>query len=103
MRLEADAMRACSRADLAVPDVLVDDDGNVLGTAGLVMSHVDGETLARKILRDDEYAGARAHLVDDLGRVPRGPARDRSGRGAGCGRCRLGHAVLGCLRATSTT
>ena len=68
MRLEADTMRACSRADLAVPDVLVDDDGNVLGTAGLVMSHVDGETLARKILRDDEYAGARAHLVDDLGR-----------------------------------
>ncbi len=68
MRLEADAMRACSRADLAVPEVLVDDDGNVLGTAGLVMSHVDGETLARKILRDDEYAGARAHLVDDLGR-----------------------------------
>jgi aminoglycoside phosphotransferase (APT) family kinase protein len=68
MRLEADAMRACRRAGLAAPDVLVDDDGAVLGTAGLVMAHVDGETLARKILRDDEYANARAHLVDDLGR-----------------------------------
>jgi aminoglycoside phosphotransferase (APT) family kinase protein len=67
MRLEADAMRACRRAELAVPEVLVDDDGAVLGTAGLVMSHVHGETLARKILRDDEYENARAHLVDDIG------------------------------------
>ena len=68
MRLEADAMRACERAGLAVPEVLVDDDGAQLGTAGLVMAHVPGETLARRILRDDEYATAREHLVDDLGR-----------------------------------
>ncbi len=34
MRLEADAMRACRRAGLAVPEVLVDDDGARLGTAG---------------------------------------------------------------------
>jgi aminoglycoside phosphotransferase (APT) family kinase protein len=68
MRLEADAMRACRRADLAAPDVLVDDDGRVLGTAGLVMAHVPGETLARKILRDDEFVRARANLVADLGR-----------------------------------
>src|SRR5262245_29427621 len=68
MRLEADAMRACARAGLAVPDVLVDDDGSVLGTAGLVMARVPGETLARKILRDDEYAHAREVLVGDLGR-----------------------------------
>jgi len=67
MRREADAMRACRRADLAVPEVLADDDGSVLGTAGLVMTHVPGETLARRILRDDEFANARAHLVDDLG------------------------------------
>jgi aminoglycoside phosphotransferase (APT) family kinase protein len=68
MRLEADAMRACRRAGLAAPEVLVDDDGARLGTAGLVMAHVPGETLARRILRDDEYANAREHLVDDLGR-----------------------------------
>jgi aminoglycoside phosphotransferase (APT) family kinase protein len=67
MRREADAMRACQRAGLAVPEVLADDDGTLLGTAGLVMTHVPGETLARKILRDDEFADARAHLVDDLG------------------------------------
>ena len=68
MRLEADAMRACGRAGLAVPEVLLDDDGTMLGTAGLVMSRVDGETLARKILRDDKFAAARANLVGDLGR-----------------------------------
>jgi aminoglycoside phosphotransferase (APT) family kinase protein len=68
MRLEADAMRACGRAGLAVPEVLVDDDGGVLGTAGLVMSRVPGETLARRILRDDQFAKAREVLVDDLGR-----------------------------------
>src|SRR5262249_4702296 len=59
MRSEADAMRACQRARLAVPEVLVDDDGSVLGTAGLVMTRVPGETLARRILRDDEFARAR--------------------------------------------
>jgi aminoglycoside phosphotransferase (APT) family kinase protein len=67
MRLEADAMRACQRAGLAVPEVLVDDDGGVLGTAGLVMTRVGGETLARRILRDDAFAKARAVLVDDIG------------------------------------
>lgn len=68
MRVEADAMRACARAGLAVPEVLVDDDGSTLGTAGLVMGRVEGETLARKILRDDEFAVARKSLVADIGR-----------------------------------
>jgi aminoglycoside phosphotransferase (APT) family kinase protein len=67
MRLEADAMRACARAGLAVPEVLLDDDGGVLGTAGLVMARVPGETLARRILRDDEFAKAREVLVEQLG------------------------------------
>jgi aminoglycoside phosphotransferase (APT) family kinase protein len=67
MRLEADSMRACGRAHLRVPEVIVDDDGTLLGTAGLVMARVPGETLARRILRDDEFAHARDVLVDDLG------------------------------------
>lgn len=65
-RLEADAMRACHKAGLLVPEVLLDDDGALLGTAGLVMSAVPGETLARKILRDDEFARARDVLVSQL-------------------------------------
>lgn len=68
MRREADAMRACGRAGLPVPEVLVDDDGSRLGTAGLVMGRVPGETLARRILRDEEYATARSMLTVQLGR-----------------------------------
>ena len=68
MALEADAMRACGRAGLPVPEVLVDDDGTDLGTAGLVMGRVPGETLARRILRDDEFAAAREVLAGQLGR-----------------------------------
>lgn len=67
MRLEADAIRACHRAGLRVPEVVLDDDGSQLGTAGVVMSAVPGETLARKILRDDEFAHARGALVGELG------------------------------------
>jgi aminoglycoside phosphotransferase (APT) family kinase protein len=68
MALEANAMRAAGRAGLPVPEVLVDDDGTRLGTAGLVMSRVPGETIARRILRDDEYAAARPVLAAQLGR-----------------------------------
>jgi aminoglycoside phosphotransferase (APT) family kinase protein len=68
MRREADAMRACVANGLRAPEVIFDDpDGAVLGTAGLVMAHVPGETLARRILRDDEYAKAREVLVGQLG------------------------------------
>lgn len=66
-RLEADAMRACARSGLAVPEVLMDDDGSLLGTEGLIMSAVPGETLARRILRDEAYAQARGVLVGQLG------------------------------------
>jgi aminoglycoside phosphotransferase (APT) family kinase protein len=69
MRVEADVMRACARHGLAVPEVLVDDDGGVLGTAGLVMAYVPGETLARRILRDDSFAAARAVLVAQIGEL----------------------------------
>ena len=67
MALEAAAMRAAGRAGLRVPEVVVDDDGSILGTAGLVMARVPGETIARRILRDDEYTTARAALTGQLG------------------------------------
>jgi aminoglycoside phosphotransferase (APT) family kinase protein len=66
MRREADVMRACTRAGLRAPEVLLDDDGTHLGTTGLVMRRVPGETIARRILRDAEYAAARRVLVRDL-------------------------------------
>jgi len=67
MRREADAMRACGRLGLRVPEVLLHDDGTLLGTAGLVMRCVPGETIARRILRDEAYEVARGRLVADLG------------------------------------
>ena len=67
MQLEADAMRVCGAHGLRVPEIVIDDDGTLLGTAGLVMSLVPGETLARRILRDDEYAHARTVLAGQLG------------------------------------
>ena len=66
MRREADIMRACTRAGLRAPEVLLDDDGTHFGTNGLVMRSVPGETIARRILRDDEYAAARRVLVPQL-------------------------------------
>ncbi|HEY0399095.1 MAG TPA: phosphotransferase, partial [Acidimicrobiia bacterium] len=56
MGLEAAAIRAASAAGLAVPEVLVVDDGGRLGTAGMVMARVDGETVARRILREPGFA-----------------------------------------------
>ena len=69
MTREAAAIRACSAAGLRVPDVLVDSEApSPWETAGIVMRRVEGETLARRILRDDRYAAARATLAGDCGR-----------------------------------
>ena len=62
---EAAVMRAAHDAQLPVPEVLVDtDDAAVWGGAGMVMRRIAGETLGRRILRDDTYAAARSGLVD---------------------------------------
>lgn len=67
MQLEAELMRSARRAGLRVADVLVDDDGSTLGTAGLVMDRVDGETLPKRILHHDRFAAARDVLVGQIG------------------------------------
>jgi aminoglycoside phosphotransferase (APT) family kinase protein len=64
MALEARLMRRAAEAGLRVPAVVADDpDGAVLGSAGLVMQRVEGETLARRIQRDQAYTAARSVLV----------------------------------------
>jgi aminoglycoside phosphotransferase (APT) family kinase protein len=63
---EFEVLRAAGAAGVAVPEVaflLEAADG--LGT-GFVMVRVDGETIPRRILRDDEYAAAREQLTDQL-------------------------------------
>ncbi len=66
---EATLMQLAHDAGLPSPmvmHVLTPDDG--LGR-GFIMARVEGETIARKILRDEEYAKARPILARQLGRV----------------------------------
>lgn len=60
---EAALIRAAGAAGVPVPNVVVDDDGEALGGPCMVMDRLEGETIARKILRDDEWAAARKVLV----------------------------------------
>lgn len=64
MGLEAAVLRAARRGGVPVAEVLAaDTDPSVLGAPFMVLSAVDGETIARKLLRDAEYAGARASFA----------------------------------------
>jgi aminoglycoside phosphotransferase (APT) family kinase protein len=66
MAVEAAAIRAAADAGLAVPEIVVTDDGSLLGTAAVIMARVPGEVLARRILRDQRFATARARLGPQL-------------------------------------
>ena len=57
MRREAALLRAAAKAGVPVPAVIDADD------ASIVMQHLTGETIARRILRDDDFATARQRLV----------------------------------------
>ncbi|WP_456613945.1 phosphotransferase family protein [Blastococcus sp. SYSU DS0828] len=70
MRREALAIGAARRHGVPVPELLDwSADAEVLGAPYLLMSFVEGETIARRILRDDRYAPAREVLAADLGRA----------------------------------
>jgi aminoglycoside phosphotransferase (APT) family kinase protein len=67
MEREAALLRAAAAAGVPVPEVVAaDDDPTHLGAPWLAMSRLDGETLARRILRDDRYVEARSRLVGQL-------------------------------------
>jgi aminoglycoside phosphotransferase (APT) family kinase protein len=73
MGREALAITAAGVAGLPVPEVLLWTDGPGLwGSAGLVMRRVAGETIARRILRDDAFGQARRVLVGQLGEFAAG-------------------------------
>ena len=69
MPMEAELFGVAARAGVPVPKLLAsgDADADLLGTGFLVMERVEGETLARRILRDEPYAHARSVLVEHLG------------------------------------
>jgi aminoglycoside phosphotransferase (APT) family kinase protein len=68
MSREARAINRARAAGLAVPDVLLfTDETGLWGSAGMIMRRVPGETIARRILRDDPYQEARKVLVGQVG------------------------------------
>ncbi|HEX4868940.1 MAG TPA: phosphotransferase family protein [Acidimicrobiales bacterium] len=67
MPAEAALMRAAAEQRVPVPTVVADDDGTVLGSPCIVTARLEGETVARRLLRDDEWATARSRLVGQAG------------------------------------
>jgi aminoglycoside phosphotransferase (APT) family kinase protein len=81
MQGEAALIRAAAEVGVPVPTVVADDDGSQLGGPAMVLDRLEGETIARKILRDEEFAHARDVLVGQAGaalaaihRIPIGSA-----------------------------
>ena len=73
MSREARVIGAAAAAGLAVPYVLAStDEPGLWGSAGLLMRRVAGETIARRILRDEAYRPARAVLTAQLGEFAAG-------------------------------
>ena len=65
MAVEVAVLRAAAEAGVPVPRVAAVGEG----TSFVVLEHVDGETIARRILRDDAYARARPVLAGQCGRA----------------------------------
>ena len=75
-RHEFMVIRAAFEKRIPVPEVFwVSEDPAVLGSAFFIMERIDGETLARRLLRDDTYARARevmpVQLADILAKIHR--------------------------------
>jgi len=68
MAIEAAALRAAASGHVPVPEVITSStDASALGASYTILSAVDGETIARKVLRDEQFAEARAVLAGQLG------------------------------------
>jgi aminoglycoside phosphotransferase (APT) family kinase protein len=71
--IESALLRAARTAGVPVAEVLVtdadatDEQKDAIGAAFMIVERLDGETIARKILRDDEFAGARPKLAAQCG------------------------------------
>lgn len=66
---EFELVRAAGAAGVPAPGVrfLLEPDDEI--GAGFVMDRIEGETIPRKILRDDEYAAARAGMARQCGEI----------------------------------
>jgi len=70
MAREAAAFVAAAAAGVPVPRLRAHGDGSDgIGSPYVVTAHVDGETIPRRLLRDERWAGVRAGLAGELGGV----------------------------------
>jgi aminoglycoside phosphotransferase (APT) family kinase protein len=69
VRMEGALLRAAAGAGVPVPGVVALGERDELGTSWLVVERLDGETIPRKILRDDQWAAARRALTGQAGRA----------------------------------
>jgi aminoglycoside phosphotransferase (APT) family kinase protein len=84
MSNEARSFQAAARVGVPEPRIVAyDDDPGVLGSPFIVMERIDGETIARRILRDDSYRDVRPRLAAQCGellaRIHSIPAADLPG------------------------
>jgi aminoglycoside phosphotransferase (APT) family kinase protein len=64
---EAALLQAAAAAGVPVPRVRwVEGDPDLLGSAFFVMDFVDGETIGKKLVRDEAFAAARAVLPEQI-------------------------------------
>jgi aminoglycoside phosphotransferase (APT) family kinase protein len=67
-REEFEILSVAREAGVPVPKVYwLGEDPSILGAAFILMERVEGETLARRLLRDQRYARARQVLCRELG------------------------------------
>ncbi len=66
---EARLLRAARVAGVPVPEVIAAGAESGLDPGWMVLEHLDGEALPRRILRDDEYATARGLLTEQAARA----------------------------------
>ena len=69
VRTEEALLRAAAGAGVPVPGVIALGERDELGASWLVVERREGETIPRKILRDDEWAAARRALTGQAGRA----------------------------------
>jgi aminoglycoside phosphotransferase (APT) family kinase protein len=67
LEVEYELMRAADRAGVPVPRALhFEPEGGRFESAGFVMDHVEGTSVAPRLLRRDEFAGARERIPAQL-------------------------------------
>jgi aminoglycoside phosphotransferase (APT) family kinase protein len=93
---EARVMVAAAAAGVPVPEV-IDKGPSLGGHPYILMSHIAGETIPRKLLRDEAYAAVRPVLAAELGAIA---ARIHSIRADGLGALEQPDPI-GALRALS--